>query len=197
MMPEPEPEVKLLGSLAEMAPLLWHSDYDALYRLEEEALERSGGLISKADELRLSAPASTWQQRGLSKHRPALERERMRRVAAAALRQGNQMQHSFSICVSSILALSRRIPYLEWRKQSEMRQLLDRKTATLLLSQMMVVRPALPFLATTAVQMFIYDQKYCKKGASRGKHRGAEKVDAAGDLIDLVSTVYVNTIKVP
>ena len=62
-----------------------------------------------------------------------------------------------------------------------MRQLLDRKTATLLLSQMMVVRPALPFLATTAVQMFIYDQKYCKKGASRGKHRGAKAARAGTD----------------
>ena len=117
----PVPEVKLLGSLADMAPLLWRGDYGALYRLEEEALESSGGLISKADELRLAAPASTWQQRGLAKHRPALERERVRRVAAAALRQGNQMQHSFSICVSSILALSRRVPYLEWRKQARSR----------------------------------------------------------------------------
>jgi hypothetical protein len=196
MMPVPE-EVKLLGSMAEMAPLLWATDYDELYRREEEALERSGGLMSVAGELRLAVPASTYQKRGRGKHKPALERERLRRQAAAVLRQGNQMQHSFSTCVNSILALSRRIPYLEWRKQSEMRQLLDRKTATMLLNRMMAVRPATSFRATSAVQMFLYDQKYAKRGASRGKHRAAEKVDAAGDLIDLVSVVYVNTIKVP
>jgi hypothetical protein len=194
----PEPvQVKLVGSLAQLAPLLWVSNYGPLYEMEEAALEESGGLMSAASDLRLSAPASTYQQRGRAKERPALERERLRRQAAAVLRQANQWRHSFTVCVNSVLALSRRLPYLEWRKQCEMRQLVDRKTATKLLYHMMTVRPPLPFLATSAVQQFVYDQKYCKKGESRGKHRGPEKVDAAGDLIELVSMVYLNTIKVP
>ena len=40
-----------------------------------------------------------------------------------------------------------------------------------------------------------YDQKYTRKGAPRSKHRAAERVDASGSLVELVSMVYVNTIR--
>ena len=47
------------------------------------------------------------------------------------------------------------------------------------------------------MQHFVFDQKYAKKGESRKKHRAAERVDASGDLVELVSTVLVNVMKVP
>ena len=50
-------------------------------------------------------------------------------------------------------------------------------------------------MTSTAVQHFLFDQKYAKKGASRGEHRAAERVDASGDLVELVSVVLVNFIK--
>jgi hypothetical protein len=59
------------------------------------------------------------------------------------------------------------------------------------------VRPPPEFLETTAIQHFCFDQKYAKKGASRGKHRAAERVDASGDLVELVSTVLVNFMRIP
>ena len=51
------------------------------------------------------------------------------------------------------------------------------------------------FVTTSAVQHFIFDQKYSKKGATRATHRAAERVDASGDLVELVSVVLVNYIK--
>ena len=48
---------------------------------------------------------------------------------------------------------------------------------------------------STAIQAFTFDQKYSKKGAARGKHRAQERVDASGDLVDLVSTVLVNFVR--
>lgn len=59
------------------------------------------------------------------------------------------------------------------------------------------MRPPPSFLATSAVQHFVFDQKYAKKGESRKKHRGAERVDASGDLVELVSNVLVNFMKIP
>lgn len=47
------------------------------------------------------------------------------------------------------------------------------------------------------MQHFVFDQKYAKKGESRKKHRGAERVNASGDLVELVSTVLVNFMKIP
>ena len=47
------------------------------------------------------------------------------------------------------------------------------------------------------VQHFVFDQKYCKKGESRGKHTAAERVDASGDLVELVSLVLVNCMHLP
>ena len=57
------------------------------------------------------------------------------------------------------------------------------------------VKPKPNFLLSTAIQAFTFDQKYAKKGASRAQHRGQERVDASGDLIDLVSTVLVNMVR--
>ena len=47
------------------------------------------------------------------------------------------------------------------------------------------------------MQHFVFDQKYAKKGESRGKHRAAERVNASGDLVELVSTVLVNMMRIP
>lgn len=47
------------------------------------------------------------------------------------------------------------------------------------------------------MQHFVFDQKYAKKGASRAQHRAAERVDASGDLVDLVSVVYLNMVRIP
>ena len=47
------------------------------------------------------------------------------------------------------------------------------------------------------MSLFVFDQCYKKKGASRGKHRAAEHVSASGDLVDLISMVIVNSIKIP
>lgn len=59
------------------------------------------------------------------------------------------------------------------------------------------VRPPPTFMEMSAVQHFGFDQKYAKKGESRGKHRAAERVDASGDLVELVSTVLVNVMRLP
>ena len=47
------------------------------------------------------------------------------------------------------------------------------------------------------VTYHIFDQTFAKKGASRGKHRAAERVDASGALVDLVDMVLVNSVSIP
>jgi hypothetical protein len=182
---------------------------------------------------------STYMKRGLSRKSEAeqerSEKARAQAVAVQTMRQANQWEHTFSICVRSLSALARRMPTAEWRRQTRMRALLARSTATEFLKMVMAVRrPSQPhtytprthhahtshtrhtyithtthtshtllpqvrpgpgFLRTSAVQHFVFDQKYAKKGESRGKHRGAERVDASGDLVELVSTVLVNVMR--
>eukprot|EP00966_Prymnesium_polylepis_P011374 261989-Prymnesium_polylepis.1 len=57
--------------------------------------------------------------------------------------------------------------------------------------------PAHTFMTCNPLQHFLFDQKYCKKGESRGKHTAAERVDASGDLVELVSVVLVNALQLP
>ena len=74
----------------------------------------------------------------------------------------------------------------------------SRPTAVkLVVKLMMKCRPQPDFPPSKFMSLFIFDQRYVKKGASRGKHRAAERVDASGDLVDLISMVIVNSVKVP
>ena len=201
---EVTPEVMrpvLIGTLKEMASLVWESDYRALFKLEQLALEDEK-LMTGAMLLKAMPKISTYKAQGRSSKVDAskrAERDDMNAMSMAvkALRQANQQRHGFSICVESIAALARRTPTKDWRRRCRERALIDRKTATTLVHYAMAVRPPPNFLVTSAIQHFCFDQKYAKKGESRAKHRAAERVDASGDLVELVSTVLVNVMKLP
>jgi hypothetical protein len=93
--------------------------------------------------------------------------------------------------------LMHRVPTKDWNEQLTKRQVLSKKTTIKLVHSMMACRPAPPFFTNDAITLHIFDQTYKKKGASRGKHRAAEQVDASGDLIDLISMVIVNSVSIP
>lgn len=84
----------------------------------------------------------------------------------------------------------------DWKEAVKDRRVLDKKTSTKLVRLMMAAKPPPPSEPMLGFSLHIYDQCYKKKGQSRGKHRAAEKVDASGDLVDLVSMVVVNSLTV-
>jgi hypothetical protein len=202
-LPVPEfPRPAMIGSLYDMAPLLWSSDYSILFNLEQYQLEEDAGLMTAAQQLKAGAVPSTYAQRGgdgkrKCKETGEKETQQAMVMAASALRQANQCRHSFSCAARSLVALSKRLPYGSWRFQAKQRTLLDRKTTIKLLKLMMDCKPELPFMESFPIQHFVFDQKYCKKGESRGKHRGVERVDSSGDLVELVAVVIVNTMRIP
>ena len=117
--------------------------------------------------------------------------------AAQAVRAANQQSYPFSICARSVNFLMHRLAEKDWDDLLKQRQVTSRPTAVKLVKLMMKCRPQPDFPPSKFMSLFIFDQRYVKKGASRGKHRAAERVDASGDLVDLISMVIVNSVKVP
>ena len=195
------PAVQAIGPLSMMARLMHHGDYVALYELECHQ-QRAAGVLDESPAIPLASLQSSYKHRGLQT--PAGE-ERQNLVTASAdieaasvaTRRGNQQVHTFSCCVRSLAALARRLPTKEWSRQQVRKQLLSRPTAIKLLKMAHTVRPLAGYVASTTYASYVYDQKYAKKGESRSKHRGAERVDASGDLVELVNLVYVNLMHLP
>ena len=135
--------VTAIGTLEEMAPLMWSTDYRKLRELQVLQLEGSGRLVTAAQQLQGAAPISTYKARGLSK-RPQSQVElrnedRTGHMASMVLRQGNMRTHTFTCCVDSLAALARRVPDKMWNQGLKHRQLLARSTTRQLLRLMMQV----------------------------------------------------------
>ena len=117
----------LLGSLKDLAYLVWESDYASLFELEQLALEESGRLMTAAALLKAVPEKSTYAQKGRSKiDKTKDDALRAMHLAVMAMRQANQQKHAFSVCIRSLAALARRTPSAEWRRQVKERELLDR-----------------------------------------------------------------------
>ena len=118
---------------------------------------------------------------------------------ASAVRAANQQRYPFSICAQSVAMLMWHTRWKDWCAQLASRQVLSKTTTTKLVRLMMDCRPSAAFDTMEGVSVHVFDQCYKKKGKPRGKHRAAERVDASGDLVDLISMVIVNsvTISVP
>lgn len=193
------PRGTLTKSLKDMAPLLWESSFLALLAEEREFLAQSG-LTAGAIALKSMAPVSSYRQRGLQRHperSQAIEGLQGHAMAARAMRQGNQMQHVFSICARSIASLAHRVPKKEWTELLLERAVLSRTTTTKLVKFMTACRPRPSFSIMKGVAYHIFDQTFAKKGASRGKHRAAERVDASGALVELIDMVLINSMSIP
>ena len=191
--------VALQKSLTAMAPLLWNSNFVELLAAEWEAL-KALGLTEGAARLKAMAPVSSYRQRQLQRNPEEDQRRQIIQghdMAAAALRQGNQQLHIFSVCARSIAMLAHRTPVKDWVELLMKREVLSRTTTTKLVGLMMRCRPKPPFRQMKGVVYHIFDQTFCKKGASRGKHRAAERVDASGALVELINMVIVNSMNVP
>ena len=192
----------MLASLKEMAPLLWSSNYAELFERERAELDQLASLMTVGNLMSNLVMPSTYLRRKNASQENEEKRQAAQTyahgvTASNMYRQANQQNHTFSCCARSISALASRLPEREWRRQVKRRELLSKKWAHKLLELMMTCRPPATMLATSAVQSYIIDQKYVKKGKPRGQHRAAERVDASGDLIDLISFVFVNVIKTP
>lgn len=188
-------------SLKEIAPLMWKSDYTPLIADERRRLSEVG-MMQMAAATKMAAPPSTYTQRGLNRNktvRMEAEMSQATDIAATAVRQANQQNHQISICARSVWMLMRRSRSSDWTAQSRSRQVLSKPTTIKLVRLMMLCRPRALFHEMPGFALHIYDQRHTKKGAARGTHRAAEKVDASGDLVDLVSMTIVNslTIHVP
>jgi hypothetical protein len=192
----------MLSSIEELAPLLWSSDYRSLFEQERLELEKDSGLIT-AGSLMKSLPApSTYRQKNRASEENQLKRaERdtaeMGRMAAGVYRQANQQNCTFSTLARTVEALATHCSKRQWARMMKSREIYSRPWAYKIVAIMMKTRPAPDGMMHTALGSFIVDQKYVKKGESRGRHRAAEKVDASGDLIELVAFVYVNVMKIP
>jgi hypothetical protein len=145
----------------------------------------------------VAAPQSTYRQRGLTKHPEQRAQQLLSRTgdaAAMAMRQGNQQCHIFTICARSIAMLTHRLDTKDWQELQRKRMILSKPSTVKLVRLMMACKPAPSFKIMEGLSFHIFDQCYKKKGASRGEHRAAERVDASGDLVDLISMVIVNSI---
>ena len=196
---EPDEQRTITPNLKAMAPLLWASDYTPLLAKEQSELA-SLGLLESAVNLKAQAPQSTYMARGLVNDREKSDKRFMQQAsdsAAQAVRAANQQSYPFSICARSVNFLMHRLAEKDWDDLLKQRQVTSRPTAVKLVKLMMKCRPQPDFPPSKFMSLFIFDQRYVKKGASRGKHRAAERVDASGDLVDLISMVIVNSVKVP
>ena len=122
--PESTPVLQL-DPLRIMGQMLWFNSYDSALALEWQFLEQAG-LIDAAQELQHAAGNlhSTYKKRKLSsKEKAAIDNEmRLRDMATAVLRQGNQKQHSFSICARSIARFVRRVSEKDWAEAVKKRE---------------------------------------------------------------------------
>lgn len=186
--------------LQEIAPLLWSSSYRE--HLDTEARELAAmGVFGGAAFVKALAPSSTYAKRGLQRASTAERRNhvainQMRNVAAAAIRQANQQSYPFSVCARSVAMLMRRSTTFDWSDKMLNRSILSKPTAVKLVKYMMEVKPKPNFKTMNSFAFHIFDQCYKKKGKTRKEHRAAERVDAAGDLVDLISMVIVNSVSV-
>ena len=82
----------LLGSLKDLAYLVWESDYASLFELEQLALEESGRLMTAAALLKAVPEKSTYAQKGRSKiDKTKDDALRAMHLAVMAMRQANQL----------------------------------------------------------------------------------------------------------
>ena len=156
------------------------------------------GVLDGAAASKAAAHRSTYAQRGLYKDlekRCGLELTQMRNIAAASVRQANQQVYPFSVCARSVAMLMRRSTTFDWTDKLRNRTVLSKPTTIKLVRYMMECKPGLDFQVMEPLSFFIFDQCYRKKGKSRGQHRAAERVDASGDLVDLISIVIVNSLE--
>ena len=184
-------------TLKAIAPLLWSADYTDIVQ-EELACLAQMGVLDGAAAAKACAPRSTYAQRALYKDlgkRCALELEQMRSIAASSLRQANQQTYPFTVCARSVAMLMRRSTTFDWADKLKNRMVLSKPTTIKLVRYMMECKPGVHFQVMHPLSFFIFDQCYRKKGKSRGQHRAAERVDASGDLIALVSIVIVNSLE--
>ena len=123
----------------------------------------------------------------------------MQNVAAASIRQANQQTYPFSVCCRSVAMIMKKTTTFDWAAAVSQRQALSKPTAFKLVELMMLVKPPVPFKCMPGFAFHVFDQCYKRKGATRKTHRAAEKVDASGALVDLISMVIINwvTLKVP
>lgn len=183
-------------TLEAMAPLLWSPNFKELLAAEVGELAKMG-VLQGAASAKDAAPRSRYFRRGKTKKpekRAELEVRQMRDAAAAAVRQGNQQTYPLSICARSVAMLMRRSNTFDWAEMLNKRLVLSKPTAFKLVKLMMACKPKVEFRTMRAVAFHIFDQCYKKKGKSRGEHRAAERVDASGDLVDLISMVIINSV---
>lgn len=193
-----KPRVAVGKKLKQMVPLLWSSNYQQWVDMEADEL-MSMGVLEAALNTKAAAPLSTYAERGLTKDkekRATVVMKQSADIAAAAVRQANQQQYPFTVCARSVSMLTHLTRDKDWKEAVKDRRVLDKKTSTKLVRLMMAAKPPPPSEPMLGFSLHIYDQCYKKKGQSRGKHRAAEKVDASGDLVDLVSMVVVNSLTV-
>ena len=157
---------EMVGRLKTMARLLWEGDYKPLLELERQQLEAMSGVMTAARILKEAAPPSTYVTQGKGRNKQRREQKEEAQagdMASLAIRQANQWTFTFSCSAQSVRALTRRLPFREWRKQVKARALADRKTSLKLTKLMTAVRPAPDWVETSAIQHFVYDQLYAKK----------------------------------
>jgi hypothetical protein len=192
--------VAIIGKkLKEMAPRLWAVDYEQEAQAEREALADLG-LMEKALELRAAAPISSYAARNLQRHpEQKLKQDVVNAgvMASQSIRQANQQRFPFTTCARSVAMLMHRLNTKDWLELQSRREVLSKPTTVKLVKLMMACRPEPGFEQGSSVALHIFDQCYKKKGESRGKHRAAERVDATGDLVDLISMVIINSITIP
>jgi hypothetical protein len=155
------------------------------------------GVLEVAGMVKQAAPRSSYARRGLYRNvekRNELVVKQMQNVAAAAVRQGNQQTYPFTVCARSVAMLMRRSTTFDWDEMFTQRLVLSKPTAHKLAKLMMQCKPPVNFTPMPAFSFHIFDQCYKKKGATRGEHKAAERVDASGDLVDLISMVIVNSM---
>lgn len=194
--------VSMLGTIKELAPMLWSGDYATLFEQERQELEAKCGLMTAGSLLKGLVKPSQYKRKGRGSNKSKAKRQHQEEtdkgmMASAAWRQANQRNCTFSCCARSVNAMMKRLPHKEWVRQQKRKEIYSRKWTYLIVDGMMACAPAPDVLTSSALQGYIIDQKYIKKGKSRGQHRAAERVDASGDLIELVSFVFVNVMKIP
>lgn len=181
---ESVPAQGILNSLKAVAPMLWApaAGYQR-YRALEAAELSSHGIFAAALVTKSAAPQSTYTKRGLIRN-PERKIEQIAAQAcdmgAAAVRQANQQKYPFTICAKSVAKLARQTRTKDWKEETKLRHVLDKKTTQKLVELMMQCKPGVDFAVSDVIVWHVFDQCYKKKGKARGTHRAAERVDASG-----------------
>lgn len=151
-------------SYAQLARLLWTTDYWHIFMLE---LQQHESIASRV--LDTVVAVRTSRQGYVGDDTAAILR--LSSAAAALARENSRKRLPFSIVAKSISWLMQRVPNRIWASERKQRRLVSKQVCIRILDEMTWCRPSPAFAIHNDVAFVYADQTYCMRGTSNKPER--------------------------